>query len=117
MARIIWNLPHLLVLDEITTHLDFHTVIALIEDLSSFSGAILLVSHDRYLVRGVVEDKRAVAGQDGSVEMTREPGDDDESRRRSVYILRRGKLRIQENGVEQFEESLQKRVQTLMRGH
>ncbi|KAG5300421.1 ATP-binding cassette protein [Histoplasma ohiense] len=117
LARIIWNLPHLLVLDEITTHLDFHTVIALIEDLSSFSGAILLVSHDRYLVRGVVENKRAVAGQDGNVEMTTEPGDDDESRRRSVYILRRGKLRIQENGVEQFEKSLQKRVQTLMRGH
>ncbi|EEH09620.1 ATP-binding cassette protein [Histoplasma capsulatum G186AR] len=117
LARIILNLPHLLVLDEITTHLDFHTVVALIEDLSSFSGAILLVSHDRYLVRGVVENKRAVAGQDGNVEMTTEPGDDDESRRRSVYILRRGKLRIQENGVEQFEESLQKRVQTLMRGH
>ncbi|KKZ61564.1 hypothetical protein EMCG_00547 [[Emmonsia] crescens] len=113
LARIIWDLPHLLVLDEITTHLDFHTVIALVEDLSSFSGAILIVSHDRYLIRGVVEGKRDAVGQDSDADLTAEPGDD-ESRRRNVYVLRRGKLYIQENGVEQFEKSLQKRVQKMM---
>lgn len=83
------------------------------EDLSSFSGAILIVSHDRYLIRGVVEGKRDAVGQDSDADLTAEPGDD-ESRRRNVYVLRRGKLYIQENGVEQFEKSLQKRVQKMM---
>ncbi|GIK04912.1 hypothetical protein Aspvir_009010 [Aspergillus viridinutans] len=58
IAKVIWNAPHLLVLDEITTHLDFHTVTALATALSSFNGAILLVSHDRFLVRSVIEGKR-----------------------------------------------------------
>ncbi|OAX79582.1 hypothetical protein ACJ72_06095 [Emergomyces africanus] len=116
LARIVWNLPHLLVLDEITTHLDFHTVIALVEDLSTFSGALLIVSHDRYLIRGVVEGKRNVVGQDNDADMATEP-DDDETRRRNVYVLRRGQLHLQENGVEQFERSLQKRVRKMMPGN
>ncbi|EEQ86068.2 ABC ATPase [Blastomyces dermatitidis ER-3] len=107
LARILWNLPHLLVLDEITTHLNFYTVIALVEDLSSFNGAILIVSHDRYLIRGVVEGKRNAAGQDRDANMTMKP-DDDDLGRHDVYVLRRGKLHRQDNGVEQFEKSLQK---------
>ncbi|KAL2378850.1 hypothetical protein RJZ90_005721 [Blastomyces dermatitidis] len=113
LARILWNLPHLLVLDEITTHLDFYTVIALVEDLSSFNGAILIVSHDRYLIRGVVEGKRNAAGQDRDANMTMKP-DDDDLGRHDVYVLRRGKLHRQDNGVEQFEKSLQKQVQKML---
>ncbi|OJD19601.1 hypothetical protein AJ78_00458 [Emergomyces pasteurianus Ep9510] len=116
LARIIWNLPHLLVLDEITTHLDFHTVIALVEDLSTFSGALLIVSHDRYLIRGVVEGKRNAVGQDSDADMTTKT-DENESRRRNVYVLRRGQLHMQENGVEQFERSLQKRVRKMIPGN
>ncbi|PGG97288.1 hypothetical protein AJ79_09274 [Helicocarpus griseus UAMH5409] len=118
LARIVWNLPHLLVLDEITTHLDFHTVIALVEALSSFEGAILIVSHDRYLVRGVVEGKRDPErenGDAGNVDMDIE-SDEERLRRRDVYVLRRGKLYIQGDGVEQFEKSLQKRVAKMMPG-
>ncbi|KAL2367535.1 hypothetical protein RJ035_002101 [Blastomyces gilchristii] len=113
LARILWNLPHLLVLDEITTHLNFYTVIALVEDLSSFNGAILIVSHGRYLIRGVVEGKRNAAGQDRDANMTMKP-DDDDLGRHDVYVLRRGKLHRQDNGVEQFEKSLQKQVQKML---
>ncbi|GFF31633.1 ABC transporter F family member 3 [Aspergillus udagawae] len=114
IAKVIWNSPHLLVLDEITTHLDFHTVTALATALSSFNGAILLVSHDRFLVRSVIEGKR-----DGEHNLDEEfEGVDQEveeqSRRRSVYVMKGGKLIEQLNGVEQFEQSLVKRVKKML---
>ncbi|GAQ10335.1 ABC transporter F family member 3 [Aspergillus lentulus] len=114
IAKVIWNSPHLLVLDEITTHLDFHTVTALATALSSFNGAILLVSHDRFLVRSVIEGKR-----DGEHNLDDEfEGVDEEveeqSRRRSVYVMKGGKLIEQPNGVEQFEQSLVKRVKKML---
>ncbi|KAI9044029.1 ABC-F family ATP-binding cassette domain-containing protein [Aspergillus affinis] len=115
LARVIWNSPHLLILDEITTHLDFYTVTALASALSTFSGAILLISHDRFMVRSVIEGKRDTEhtlddefeGVEGEVE-------EEHSRRRVVYVLKAGKLQEQPKGVEQFEQSLVKRVQKMM---
>ncbi|KAL4893676.1 P-loop containing nucleoside triphosphate hydrolase protein [Aspergillus ambiguus] len=115
LAKVIWNSPHLLVLDEITTHLDFHTVTALASALSTFNGAILLVSHDRFLVRSVIEGKRDVENKlDDEFEGVDEETDEIQSRRRTVYVLKGGKLREQGKGVEQFEQSLVKRVQKML---
>ncbi|KAK4034563.1 ABC transporter F family member 3, partial [Parachaetomium inaequale] len=55
LARLLWRRPGLLVLDEVTTHLDYETVAALREALRGWEGAVVLVSHDRWFVRGVVE--------------------------------------------------------------
>lgn len=111
LAKVVWNSPHLLILDEITTHLDFHTVAALASALSSFNGAILLISHDRFLVRSVVEGKR---DEENSLDDDFEGVDDGQEklqdRRRTVYVMKAGKPHEQQNGVEQFEESLMKRV-------
>ncbi|KAE8318864.1 P-loop containing nucleoside triphosphate hydrolase protein [Aspergillus transmontanensis] len=115
LAKVIWNSPHLLVLDEITTHLDFHTVTALASALSSFNGAILLVSHDRFLVRSVIEGKRDEEHQlDDDFEGVDEETDESQSRKRAVYVLKGGKLKEQNKGVEQFEQSLVKRVQKML---
>ncbi|KAB8224803.1 P-loop containing nucleoside triphosphate hydrolase protein [Aspergillus novoparasiticus] len=115
LAKVIWNSPHLLVLDEITTHLDFHTVTALASALSSFNGAILLVSHDRFLVRSVIEGKRDEEHQlDDDFEGVDEETDETQSRKRAVYVLKGGKLKEQNKGVEQFEQSLVKRVQKML---
>ncbi|KAF9885952.1 hypothetical protein FE257_012242 [Aspergillus nanangensis] len=115
LAKVIWNSPHLLVLDEITTHLDFHTVTALATALSSFNGGILLVSHDRFLMRSVVEGKRDLDHKlDEDFEGVDEEEDETQSRRRTVYVLKGGKLREQKDGVEQFEKSLVKRVQKML---
>ncbi|QMW37944.1 hypothetical protein G4B11_001180 [Aspergillus flavus] len=115
LAKVIWNSPHLLVLDEITTHLDFHTVTALASALSSFNGAILLVSHDRFLVRSVIEGKRDEEHQlDDDFEGIDDEMDESQSRRRAVYVLKGGKLKEQNKGVEQFEQSLVKRVQKML---
>lgn len=43
-----------------------------------------------------------------------EETEEDKSRRRSVYVLKGGKLQEQTNGVEQFEQSLVKRVQKML---
>ncbi|KAM5475398.1 hypothetical protein MauCBS54593_001086 [Microsporum audouinii] len=116
LARILWQMPHILVLDEITTHLDFHTVLALAAALSSYNGALLLVSHDRYLVRKVVEGKENLDGDDGGTEHEPKGHTEamDESKRRDVVVLKSGKLQLQEDGVDQFEVSLQKRVRKMI---
>ncbi|KAM5436298.1 hypothetical protein MferCBS31731_005991 [Microsporum ferrugineum] len=116
LARILWQMPHILVLDEITTHLDCHTVLALAAALSSYNGALLLVSHDRYLVRKVVEGKENLDGDDGGTEHEPKGHTEamDESKRRDVVVLKSGKLQLQEDGVDQFEVSLQKRVRKMI---
>lgn len=102
-----------MVLDEVTTHLDFHTVLALSSALSSFKGAILLVSHDRYLIRSVIEGKKDLDSGDDAVEAEEEL-EEDPSRKRFVYVLKGGKLNEQKDGVEQFEQSLEKRVRKML---
>ena len=66
LALIAWTRPHLLVLDEPTNHLDMETREALTLALSSFEGAVLLVSHDRYLL-GAATDTLVLV-HDGRVE-------------------------------------------------
>lgn len=55
LAMIAWQKPNLLVLDEPTNHLDMETREALTMALSSFEGALLLVSHDRHLLRATTD--------------------------------------------------------------
>ncbi|KAL4977005.1 P-loop containing nucleoside triphosphate hydrolase protein [Aspergillus desertorum] len=115
LARIIWNTPHLLVLDEITTHLDFHTVTALASALSTFKGAILLVSHDRFMVRAVIEGKGDLDHKlDEDFEGSEEGPDKEPPRRRVVYVMKAGIMQVQNDGVEQFEKSLIRRVQKML---
>ena len=65
LAMLVWGKPQLLVLDEPTNHLDANTRDALADALAEFDGALLLVSHDRYLLRATVDQFVRVA--DGSV--------------------------------------------------
>lgn len=55
LALIAWDKPNLLVLDEPTNHLDMATREALTLALSQFEGALLLVSHDRHLLRSTCD--------------------------------------------------------------
>jgi ATP-binding cassette, subfamily F, member 3 len=56
LAMIVWQRPNLLLLDEPTNHLDLATREALAMALNDFDGTVLLVSHDRHLLRAVADD-------------------------------------------------------------
>ena len=55
LALIVYQKPNLIILDEPTNHLDMDSRDALDEALQTFSGALIVVSHDRYLLAGIVD--------------------------------------------------------------
>jgi len=66
LALIVHQRPNLLLLDEPTNHLDLNMRQALCEALQTFEGALVVISHDRFLLRSVADELWLVA--DGSVQ-------------------------------------------------
>jgi len=56
LAMMVWQRPNLLLLDEPTNHLDLATREALSMALNEFEGTVMLVSHDRALLRAVCDE-------------------------------------------------------------
>lgn len=56
LALIVWQRPNLLLLDEPTNHLDLDMRQALTEALIDYEGALILVSHDRHLLRSTTDE-------------------------------------------------------------
>jgi ATP-binding cassette subfamily F protein 3 len=73
MGLTTWNVPHILILDEPTSHLDIDSREALIHALNGFEGAVLLITHDTFLAEAtadrmwLVKDGR-VSEWDGDME-------------------------------------------------
>ena len=87
LALIVWQKPNLLLLDEPSNHLDVDTREALTEALAEFEGSMLLVSHDRHLLRTTVDSFWIVA--DG--ELTEFDGDLEDYRE---WLAARGKAAV-----------------------
>ena len=73
LAMIVWQRPNLLLLDEPTNHLDLATREALAMALNEFEGTVMLVSHDRALLRAVCDEfwlvgRGAVSPFDGDLD-------------------------------------------------
>ena len=66
LALIAWGKPNLLLLDEPTNHLDLEMRLALTLALQDFEGAVLVVSHDRHLLKSTTDEFLLVA--DGQVQ-------------------------------------------------
>ena len=89
MGLAAFDAPNLLILDEPTNHLDIDSRRALIEALNDYSGAVILISHDRYLIEATVD--RLWLVRDGTVSPFE--GDLDEYRDIVVGTSRRRKDR------------------------
>ena len=76
--------PHLIILDEPTNHLDIESREALVEALTEYSGAVILVSHDPHLVELVAD--RLWLVKDGAVR----PFEDDMEAYRRMLLSERG---------------------------
>lgn len=116
--------PHLLILDEPTTHLDSDTILALISALKKYTGAILVVSHDRFFIRALIEGEKigsrnggggAAAngdnddGEDGSESSDDDSSDDAKDLRKKepgkVYrMTKTGKLLDLQGGMDEYED-------------
>lgn len=66
LAMVVWQKPNLLVLDEPTNHLDLEMRHAMEIALQAYEGALVLVSHDRHMLRNTAEELMLV--HDGQVE-------------------------------------------------
>ncbi|KAG6851261.1 hypothetical protein H0H93_011697 [Arthromyces matolae] len=103
LAKLIYSPPHLLVLDEVTTHLDSDTVLALVETLKEYRGALLVITHDRCVVEG--ESPHESMG-----ELSDDDDDDyDEAHRQwqakpgVVYRMLKGQLKSLDGGMRKYE--------------
>lgn len=111
LAKVLWNPPHLLILDEVTTHLDPDTIQALGLRLRNYQGAILLITHDRFFMRCVVEGESSRSSADEYENESEEEGHGSEDGLPAcgvVYRLFKTRLTKLDGGMQQYEEMVAK---------
>lgn len=114
LALLIWQAPNLLLLDEPTNHLDLEMRHALNIALQGFNGALVLVSHDRHLLRTVTDELWLV--NDGGVRLFR--GDIDDYRNESEEPLVEPAPEVEREPVQpRGDRKEQRRDQARVRAH
>src|SRR5919106_466488 len=92
--------PSMIILDEPTNHLDIDSRAALAEAINAFPGAVIMVSHDRYLIEACADQLWVVANQT----VTTYDGDLDEYRR-MVLSIRDTRPASRDRGNERGKET------------
>lgn len=92
-----------------TTHLDSETVLALVEALKQFEGALVVVTHDRFFMRCVVEgDSPNDIGADSDEDERSERKGNWQPKPGVVYRLLKGQLKLMEGGMRDYESLVSK---------
>ncbi|MFC3096234.1 ABC-F family ATP-binding cassette domain-containing protein [Alteraurantiacibacter palmitatis] len=137
LALITRDAPHLLILDEPTNHLDVDTREALVQALAAFTGAVIIVSHDRHVLQatadrlvlveagtakpfdGTLDDYTALVLGSGKTERPQvaQSASDRKGRRRAAADLRQrqGELRKRIQQTEKLIARLESRCREIDR--
>ncbi|KDQ06596.1 hypothetical protein BOTBODRAFT_246354 [Botryobasidium botryosum FD-172 SS1] len=118
MGLVVYPAPDLLVLDEATTHLDKDTITALIRALRQYTGAVLLVSHDRHFTRCVVEGAPIIPPSDDPDDDDEEEDDSDEEGQTgqtgTVYVVGpKGRVKPLSGGTDEYVALVERRMKRL----
>ncbi|MBU2323524.1 MAG: ATP-binding cassette domain-containing protein, partial [Gammaproteobacteria bacterium] len=112
LALIAWGKPNLLLLDEPTNHLDLEMRLALTMALQEFSGAVVVVSHDRHLLKSTTDEFLLVA--DGRVQPF--DGDlDDYARWLIDYRARQAPVSSSDASVDKTDKRAQRQAAAALR--
>ncbi|KAL9937055.1 hypothetical protein V8E36_004290 [Tilletia maclaganii] len=134
LAEVLWDAPDLVVLDEVTTHLDSDTIDALIDALRHYDGAILLVTHDRHACKRIIEGAKRPRAEldDGDADDGSDSDDEDDesgsdgvggsgagglrsgSRVGRTYLVENGRLKLLEGGMNDYASRVERQVEREM---
>ncbi|KAI0448417.1 hypothetical protein F5B21DRAFT_522009 [Xylaria acuta] len=113
LACIVWKHTYLLVLNEVKTYFDFYTVQTFSRAFRAFSGVLVIVTHDRFLVKSAIEMSAEVLRLDDE-DLAAVEEEEQGQLKRTFYLMKAGKPRLLEHGVKEFEQSLESRVDKLL---
>ena len=102
LALITFHNPHVLILDEITNHLDMGTVESLVESLCEFEGALVVVSHDIWFLKQVIE------GDDDDDDDDDDGGGGEQKEGVLYSVTKKGEIKRWEKGLEAYVERIQR---------
>ena len=101
-------------LDEVTTHLDLATIKALAVALRGFEGAIVLVTHDRWFCRVVIEGAPLHEPAEGDSDEGEEDEDDEDGAaanpRGQVYRVNKGQVVELSGGMDEYVQKVEKEL-------
>lgn len=104
LALTLFEAPHVLILDEITNHLDMGTAEMLVEALAGYSGALVLVSHDVWFLKQLME-----------VQPEQEAQDEDEEPTPQFFLVKPEQpIKRWEKGMDAYVQSVLKTVRRQM---
>ncbi|CAA9966190.1 ABC transporter ATP-binding protein uup-1 [Pyrenophora teres f. maculata] len=126
VASLLWAAPHLVILDEVTTHLDGDTTLGLVMCLRQYGGALVVVTHDRFFMRTMVEGESpyklapGVRGSSDEADESASESSDSETASTggvvgsgTVYRLAHGQLRELSGGMGEYEAMAARRAAKL----
>src|SRR5687767_9959580 len=120
MARVLLGRPDVLLMDEPTNHLDIESIVWLERFLESFSGALLMTSHDREFMNRVVQkiaeiDDGEITVYSGNYDYYERERSIRETNREAAYARQQAMLAKEQRFIERFAAHAAKAAQVQSR--